>query len=85
MLSLWLLAAGVAWAQFDHSHSAWSVLLKKHVAVLDGGKASQLRYAGMMSDRAQLKSYLDALAKVSDAEFKAFSKNQQLEIGRAHV
>ena len=78
MLSLWLLAAGVAWAQFDHSHSAWSVLLKKHVALLDGGKASQLRYAGMMSDRAQLKSYLDALAKVSDAEFKAFSKNQQL-------
>ena len=32
----------------------------------------------MMADRTQLKSYLDALAKVSDAEFKGFSKNQQL-------
>ena len=46
--------------------------------VLDGGKASQLRYAGMAADRAQLKTYLDALAAVSEADFKSWNKNQQL-------
>ena len=71
ILSLWILAAGSALAQFDHSHAQWSALLKKHVVVLDGGKASQLRYAGMSADRAQLKTYLDGLAKVSEADFGA--------------
>jgi Protein of unknown function, DUF547 len=77
-LSLWLLAAGAALAQFDHTHAQWNALLKKHVVVLDGGKASQMRYAGMAADRAQLTAYRESLAKVSEADFKAFSKNQQL-------
>ena len=74
----WLFTAATAQAQFDHTHAQWSALLKKHVVVLDGGKASQMRYAGMSADRMQLKAYLDALAKVSDADFKAWNKNQQL-------
>jgi hypothetical protein len=78
IFSLWLLLAGAAYAQFDHSHAQWTALLKKHVRVIDGGKASQLSYAGIAADRAQLKTYLDALAKVSEGEFKAFNKNQQL-------
>ncbi len=78
MFSLCLLTATAAWSQFDHSHAQWSVLLKKHVVVIDGGKASQVRYAGMAADRAQLKSYLEALAKVSEADFKGWNKNQQL-------
>ena len=78
ILSLWLLTATAAWSQFDHSHAAWSALLKKHVVLVDGGKASQMRYAGMSADRAQLKSYLDSLAAVSEADFKSWNKNQQL-------
>jgi Protein of unknown function, DUF547 len=78
IISLWLLTVGSAWSQFDHSHTQWSALLKKHVVVLDGGKASQLRYAGMAAERAALKTYLDALAKVSEADFKGWTKNQQL-------
>ena len=78
IFSLWILAAGSALAQFDHSHAQWSALLKKHVVVIDGGKASQVRYAGMSADRAQLKTYLEMLAKVSEPDFKAFSKSQQL-------
>lgn len=74
----WLLLATSAFAQFDHSHAQWNALLKKHVAVIDGGKASQLRYAGVAADKAQLTAYLDALAKVSEADFKGFNKNQQL-------
>jgi hypothetical protein len=68
----------VALAQFDHGHAAWGALLKKHVVLLEGGKASQVRYAGLQQDRAALKGYLDTLATVSAAEFKGWSKNQQL-------
>jgi len=39
-------SAGNAAAQFDHEHKAWTVLLKKHVVLADGGKSSQARYAG---------------------------------------
>jgi hypothetical protein len=67
-----------ALAQFDHSHAAWAVLLKKHVVLLDAGKASQVRYGGFQQDRAQLKHYLDTLGKVSTAQFKGWNKNQQL-------
>ncbi len=63
---------------FDHSHAAWSALLKKHVLVQRGGQASQLRYAAFASDRAALKTVLDNLSAVSDAAFKAFSKPQQM-------
>lgn len=63
---------------FDHDHKAWTALLKKHVVLVDGGKASQLRYAAMNADRPQLKNYLDTLAKVSEAEFRGWNKNQQL-------
>ncbi len=78
VITLWLLAATAAWAQFDHAHTQWSALLKKHVVLVDGGKASQVRYAGIAADRAALNTYLDALAKVSDADFKGWNKNQQL-------
>lgn len=78
ILSLWLFTAVSAWAQFDHSHAAWSGLLKKHTVVIDSGKASQVRYAEIAKDRAALKTYLETLSKVSEADFKSWSKNQQL-------
>ena len=78
IFSLWVLAVTAAFAQFDHSHAQWNALLKKHVVVLEASKASQLRYAGMSTDRAQLKTYLDTLAAVSEADFKSWNKNQQL-------
>ncbi len=73
-----LLPAAPAFAQIDHTHKAWDALLKKHVVLLQGGKASQVRYAGFKQDEAQLKSYTEMLSKVSDAEFKVFSKTQQM-------
>jgi hypothetical protein len=65
-------------AQFDHEHKAWTALLKKHVVLVDGGKASQARYAGFQQDRAALKSYLDSLSKVTQAEFDGWSKAQRM-------
>lgn len=74
--------AAIAWpaaAQtFDHSHAAWSALLKRHVLVLRGGQASQLRYAGMAAERAAPKAYLSALAAVDAQAFAAFSRPQQM-------
>jgi hypothetical protein len=65
---------------FDHGHTAWTTLLKKHVLPIGGGKASQLRYAGMAQDRAALKTYLTALAALSASAFEASSKPQQMAL-----
>jgi len=54
LLGLWFAASSAL--AFDHSHAAWQVLLKKHVVVLEAGKASQLRYAGMAQDREPLRA-----------------------------
>lgn len=62
---------------FDHTHGSWTALLRKHVVVLRGGQATQVRYAGFGADRKPLQAYLDALSAVSESEFKAFSAAQQ--------
>ena len=76
--SVLALCAWPASAQaIDHSHQAWSTLLGRHVVLLRGGQASQVRYAGFAADRAALKAYLGALSAVSAAAFAGFSKPQQ--------
>ena len=64
-----LLALLFPLACFGIDHQAWDALLKKHVVLLDGGKASRLDYAGMAKDREALKRYLATLSAVTDAEF----------------
>jgi hypothetical protein len=70
-------AAGSARA-FDHAHGAWDALLKRHVVVLEGGKASQVRYAGLAAERAALDDYLDALSGVKQDEFAGWSRPEQM-------
>ena len=77
LLGLLALPAGNLQAQFDHEHTAWTALLKKHVVLVDGGKSSQVRYAGFQLERAALKSYLGSLSKVTRQEFDSWSKAQQ--------
>jgi hypothetical protein len=62
---------------FDHEHNAWTGLLRKHVAVLDGGKASQVRYADFVLDRPALKAYLLSLSQVRQPEFDGWSQAQR--------
>ena len=76
LLALLPLAANAQ--SFDHDHKAWSALLKKHLVLIDNGKASQVRYAGFTQDRNELKAYLGSLSKVTQAEFNAWSKPQQM-------
>ena len=65
-------------AAFDHSHKAWDDLVKKHVVLINGGKASKVNYVAFGKDRASLKSYLDSLSAVPESEFKSWSKPQQM-------
>jgi hypothetical protein len=76
LLGLWFAASSAL--AFDHSHAAWQALLKKHVVVLHGGSASQLRYAGMAQDREPLRAYLQSLSAVDEAQFDTWSKPQQM-------
>ncbi|MBI3042316.1 MAG: DUF547 domain-containing protein [Betaproteobacteria bacterium] len=77
VLTLGLPAVALA-QDFDHQHTAWSRLLKQYVVLVDGGKASRVRYEGFQQDRAQLKAYLESLSRVSEQAFRGWSKEQQL-------
>jgi hypothetical protein len=79
LAALLALASGSAFGQgFDHSHKAWDALVKKHVVLVAGGNASQLRYAEFAKDRAALKAYLDALSGVPAAQFAAWTREQRM-------
>ena len=77
-LALAFFSTSVLAQGFDHSHQAWDALVKKHVLPVSGGNASQVRYAEFAKDRAALKGNLDALSGVAEAEFKGWSKPQQM-------
>lgn len=78
VLALALLLPLSALAAFDHEHRAWTDLLKRHVVVLNGGQASQARYAGFAKDRSALKAYLDELSAVSADDYAKWNKAQRL-------
>jgi hypothetical protein len=72
-----LMHAIPAWA-FDQSHKSWDAMLKKHVVLLEGGKASQVNYQGMAKERAALTEYLHSLSRVGEQEFEAWSRGEQV-------
>ena len=63
---------------FDHNHTAWDTLLKKHLRWLPDGKQSRANYKGFAADRAALKAVLDSLSAVPKATFDGWSKSQQM-------
>src|SRR5262249_20603062 len=63
---------------FDHEHKAWTALLKKHVVLIEGDRASRVHYDGFAADRAALKSYLDALAAVRRGEFESWNRRRRM-------
>ena len=65
-------------AAFDHAHAAWSALLRRHVVLVEGGKASQVRYTGMARERGLLKAYLEALSAVPESEFQRWTREEQM-------
>lgn len=63
---------------FDHNHTAWDALLKKHVRWLPDGKQSRANYKGFAADRAALKAVLDGLSAVPKTTFDGWSRPQQM-------
>ncbi|MDP3848044.1 MAG: DUF547 domain-containing protein [Pseudomonas sp.] len=61
-------------------NAQWDGLLQRHVRVLDGGNATQVDYAGMLAERAQLREYLAATAAVKPKLFASWSKADQLAL-----
>ncbi len=78
-LSCAALASATAQGQpaFDHSHSAWDSLLRKHVRLINDGRASQVSYKGMAEDRPALAAYLRSLSAVTPAQYASWNKPQQ--------
>lgn len=72
------LLPALAFAQFDHSHAAWTEQLARNVVWIDDGHASQVRYAQFQKEHDKLKVYLDSLSAVTKAEFDGWTKAQQL-------
>ena len=64
-------------AGFDHSHAAWTALLRKHVRLLRGGQVTQVAYAAFKTDRPALKAYLDSLAAVAPATFGGWTRAER--------
>ena len=58
-------------AAFDHSHAAWTALLKQHV------RGDRFDYAALARDRAPLERYLRALEAVTPAEHEAWTREQR--------
>ncbi len=65
-----------AFAQFNHG--IWDELLKAHVQVIDGGKASRVDYNRMLRDRSRLQTYLGQIAAIDRATFEAWGQDEQL-------
>ena len=71
-----VLLVSIANSAFGFDHGQWDSLLKKNVVVLEGGKASQVRYASV--DRKALKAYLDQLSAVKEKEFASWPREEQM-------
>lgn len=76
----WLAFAVLLFSSGAHAfeHARWDALLKKHVVLLDGGKASRLDYAGVAAEREALRAYLSGVSAVREAEFNAWPKPEQM-------
>lgn len=78
MIAALLLAAGGKAFAFDHNHTAWDGLLKRHLVVAVEGNSSRLDYAGIHAERPTLVGYLDGLTAVTEAEYRGWTREQKL-------
>lgn len=74
---LFLLSATPALAQ-DFDHSPWGELIKRNVVPSSNESISTVDYEKFRQERAELKSYLDALETVDQATFDGWGKDEQL-------
>ncbi len=63
---------------FDHAHTVWDGLLKRHVVLSDGGNGSRVNYRGVQAERELLVSYLKRLSSVTPGEYDGWGRDQKL-------
>jgi hypothetical protein len=74
------LAGAPAFAQsaFDHTHSAWDALIKRHVSWNSAGTASAVNYRAFAEERAALKAVLEQYSAVTKSQYEAFKRDEKL-------
>lgn len=77
LLMLSTVYSTVSFAQ-ETIHKPWQALLTKHVKPINNGHSSQVDYAGIKTERAQLKAYLTALGTIDKTAFSQWSAPKQL-------
>jgi len=78
LIALWLMLSGIVAQAAGFDHSGWDALLKKHVISIRGGLATQVDYAGMAADHAQITRYISSTSSVGRSVFDSWSKEKQL-------
>ena len=72
ILALSIIASASVSAAFDHSHSAFTEVLKKHV------EGKSVDYGALKKSPEKLSLYLETLSKVSESEFKDWNDDQEM-------
>ena len=65
-------------AQAQNMHDSWNALLNKYVVAINHNHSTEVDYAAIKREHAQLKTYLDSLTAVTQSEFDAWEKPKQL-------
>jgi len=79
LLILGLLFQTAVFAQsFDHSHKAFTGILKRHVVVYDSGLKSAVNYHMLAQQPDRLNSYLSSLSQVTQTQYETWTENEQL-------
>lgn len=80
LIALILIVSGFskAYANFDHDHGRWDVLLKKHVVMKNQNKQSLVDYKGFKNDTGLLVNYLTNLSLVAQTEYDTWTRDQKL-------
>ncbi len=72
-----LLSSAASIAQTPVPVARWNDLLQRNVKDIDDGHASQVDYAGMRRDQAQLDAYTHQLSAVTAEQFQGWGRDQQ--------
>lgn len=78
LLSMTVLAGAALARASPFDHGLWDGLLQRHVQAIGGGVSTEVDYAGMARERAQLQGYLDALAAVPESDFRRWPEDERL-------
>ncbi len=73
-----LATSAMAQSAFNHNHSEFDALLKKHVSWNAAGTASTVNYKGFAVDRSALKTVIDQYGGVTKAQFDGFKRDEKM-------